>query len=132
LEIENCILMLQMNKRIGPLVEYIAESTTACLVTMVQGNLLVLTFSHLLIASQTGVVAGAVASVAIFLSRNNKRWIISLVLGIATAVIDYFIHPGMFGPIAMEAIVTGVAAAALSYLVGTTLRMARGKSVSAR
>ena len=119
--------MLQMKERIGPLVEYIAESTTACLVTMVQGNLLALTFSHLLIASQTGVVAGAVASVAIFLSRNNKRWIISLILGIATAVIDYFIHPGMFGPAALEAIVTGIGAAALSYLVGTTLRMTREK-----
>jgi hypothetical protein len=121
-----------MNKRFGPLVEYIAESTTACLVTMVQGNLLALTVSHLLIASQTGVVAAAVASVAIFLSRNNKRWLISLILGMATAVVDYFVHPGMFGPVAMEAIVTGIAAAALSYLVGTALRMARGKSITAR
>ena len=125
------MLMLQMNKRIGPLVEYVAESTTACLVTMVQGNVLALTFSHLLIASQTGIVAGTVASVAIFLSRNNKRWIISLVLGIATAVVDYFVHPGMFGPAAMEAIVTGITAAALSYLVVTILRMVRGKSVTA-
>ena len=123
--------MLQMNKRVVPLVEYIAESTTACLVTMVQGNFLALTFGHLLIASQTGVVAGAVASVAIFLSQSNKSWIISLLLGIATAVVDFFVHPGMFGPVAMEAIVTGIAAAALSYLVGTILRVARRKSVMA-
>lgn len=123
--------MLQMNKRVVPLVEYIAESTTACLVTMVQGNFLALTFGHLLIASQTGVVAGAVASVAIFLSHSNKSWIISLLLGIATAVVDFFVHPGMFGPVAMEAIVTGIAAAALSYLVGTILRVARRKSVMA-
>ena len=123
--------MLQMNKRVVPLVEYIAESTTACLVTMVQGNFLALTFGHLLIASQTGVVAGAVASVAIFLSHSDKRWNISLLLGIATAVADFFVHPGMFGPVAMEAIVTGIAAAALSYLVGKILRVARRKSVMA-
>jgi hypothetical protein len=123
--------MMQLNKRVVPLVEYIAESTTACLVTMVQGNLLALTFSHLLIASQTGIVAGTIASVAVFLGRNSKRWVVSLVLGTATAIVDYFVHPGMFGPVALEAIVTGVAAAALSYLVGTGVKFARAKLATA-
>lgn len=123
--------MMQLNKRVVPLVEYIAESTTACLVTMVQGNLLALTFSHLLIASQTGIVAGTVASVAVFLGRNNKRWVVSLALGTATAIVDYFVHPGMFGPVALEAIVTGVAAAVLSYLVGTGVKFARAKLATA-
>jgi len=125
------IPMMQINKRVAPLVEYIAESTTACLVTMVQGNLLALTFGHLLIASQTGVVAGAIASVTLFLSRSNKRWVVSLVLGIGTAVVDYFVHPGMFGSVATEAIVTGIAAAVLSYLVGTTIRFARERFATA-
>lgn len=123
--------MMQLNKRVVPLVEYIAESTTACLVTMVQGNLLALTFSHLLIASQTGIVAGTVASVAVFLGRNNKRWVVSLALGTATAIVDYFVHPGMFGPVALEAVVTGIAAAVLSYLVGTGVKFARAKSATA-
>ena len=118
---------MQLNRRVAPLVEYIAESTTACLVTMVQGNLLALTFSHLLIASQTGIVAGTIASVALFLGRNSKRWVVSLALGTATAVVDYFVHPGMFGPVALEAIVTGMAAAVLSYLVGTSVKIARAK-----
>lgn len=119
--------MMRLNGRVAPLVEYIAESTTACLVTMVQGNLLALTLSHLLIASQTGIVAGTIASVALFLGRNSKRWVVSLALGTATAVVDYFVHPGMFGPVALEAIVTGIAAAALSYLVGTSVKIARAK-----
>ena len=119
--------MMQLNRRVAPLVEYIAESTTACLVTMVQGNLLALTFSHLLIASQTGIVAGTIASVALFLGRNSKRWVVSLALGTATAVVDYFVHPGMFGPVALEAIVTGIAAAVLSYLAGTSVKIARAK-----
>ncbi len=124
--------MIRLKRRVAPLVEYVAESTTACLVTMVQGNLLALTFSHLLIASQTGVVAGAIASVAIILSRTNQRWIVSLVLGTGTAIVDFFVHPGMFGPVAMEAIVTGMAAAVLSYLVGTSFRLARAKSVTSK
>lgn len=123
--------MMQFNKRVAPLVEYVAESTTACLVTMVQGNLLALTFSHLLIASQTGIVAGTIASVALFLGRNSKRWVVSLALGTATAIVDYFVHPGMFGPVALEAIVTGIAAAVLSYLVGTSVKFARAKFATA-
>jgi len=119
--------MNQFKERVAPLVEYIAESTTACLVTMVQGNLLAFTFSHLLIASQTGVVAGVIASIAIFFSRSNKRWIVSMVLGTGTAVVDFYIHPGMFGSAATEAIVTGIAAGVLSYLVGVTFQMGRAK-----
>ena len=117
-----------MRKKLAPLIEGIAESTAACLVTMVQGNLLALTVGHLLIASQTGVVAGAIASIAILVARTRVRWIVSIVLGAATAVVDYFVHPGQCGPAAMEAVVTGLAAALLSYLVGTAVRLVRAKS----
>ena len=87
-------------RKIAPFVENIAEATTACLVTMVQGNLLALTLSHWLIASQTGVAAGVVASAVILVSRASTRWIISATLGIATAVVDFLVHPAQFGPIA--------------------------------
>lgn len=113
--------MSAMAKRFAPLIEYFAESTTACLVTMVQGNLLALTVSHLLIASQTGIIAGAITAVSIFFARAHRRWVVALVLGAITAVVDYFVHPGMFGPVALEALVTGIGAAVLSYLAGTTV-----------
>ena len=111
--------------KVAPFVENIAESTTACLVTMVQGNLLALTLSHWLIASQTGVVAGVVASAAILLSRVRRRWIVSAVLGVATAVVDFLVHPGQFGPVFLEAFVTGIGAALLSYGVGIAVRRIR-------
>ncbi len=117
-----------MNKKIAPFVEYFAESTTACLVTMAQGNLLALGLSHLLIASQTGVIAGVATSVGILVARTRKRWIISLVLGVATGVVDFFVHPGMFGTVATEAVVTGVGAAVISYLVGIAVQYIRAKS----
>ncbi len=118
-----------MNKKVVPFVENIAEATTACLVTMVQGNLLVLGLSHWIIASQTGIAAGSITAAAVLLSKTDKRWIISLLLGLVTAVVDYFVHPGMFGTVFTEAIVTGIGAAVLSYLAGTMIQaMRRGRA----
>lgn len=118
------------SKKVTPFVEYVAESTTACLVTMVQGNMLALTMGHLVIASQTGVIAGLLAGAGLLIANTDKRWLVSLVLGMVTAIVDYFVHPGMFGPVALEAIVTGVAAAVLSYLAGTMVKVFRGAAAT--
>ena len=120
-----------MNKKVAPFIEYATESTMACLVTMVQGNILALTVGHLLIASQTGLIAGAIASVGLFIARTDRRWIVALVLGMATGVVDYFVHPGMFGTLVTEAIVTGIGAAILSYLLGSVIARFRTKHKSA-
>ena len=114
-----------MKRKLSPFLENIAESTTACLVTMVQGNLLALSLTHWVIASRTGLIAGTVASAAILIARTRSRWVISAVLGAATTVVDYLVHPGQFGPIVMEAVVTGVGAALLSYFVGAAIGRAR-------
>ena len=65
--------MAESKKRIVAFVEYVSESTTACLVMMAQGNVLALTASHLLIASQTGVIAGFIASLAMLAARTRTR-----------------------------------------------------------
>ena len=117
-----------MKRKLAPLIEYFAESATACLVTMVQGNLLALGLSHLLIASQTGVAAGAIAYIGILVAKTGRRWMISIILGAATGIVDFFVHPGMFGTVATEAIVTGIGAAVISYLVGIAVQYVRAKS----
>jgi hypothetical protein len=114
-----------MKRKFTPIVENVAESTAACLVTMVQGNILAIGLGHWLVASQTGVVAGLVASAAIVATQTDKRWVISLLLGAITAVVDFFMHPGGFGPVFMEALVTGIGAAFLSYIVGSIYRYIR-------
>ena len=119
--------MIQENAKITTLSESIAESTTACLVMMVQGNMLALTLAHLAIASETGIIAGALTSIVVFAARTNMRWIISVVLGVVTAVVDFFVHPGQFGPAAAEALATGLAAGLLSYLVGMAIRGYRAR-----
>ena len=117
--------MSQTNPKLAPFIEYAAESTTACLVTMVQGNLLAVTISHLVIASQTGVIAGAIAAVALLFAKARNRKIVAIVLGAVTAVVDFFAHPAMFGPVAVEAIITGVGAGILSYLIGSIVNAIR-------
>jgi hypothetical protein len=114
-----------MSKKAAPLIECVSESTAACLVTMVQGNLFALTATHLLIASQTGLIAGTIATVGIFVSKTRNRRLISLGLGVTTGIVDFYVHPGMFGSVATEAIVTGLAAAILSHLVGAVIHLFR-------
>lgn len=111
-----------INKKLGTVLENVAESGAACLVTMVQGNVLALGLSHWLIASQTGLVAGTAAAAALTLARTDNRWIVAALLGVTTALVDYFMHPGSFGWAATEAMVTGAGAAALSLAVGAILR----------
>ena len=108
-----------MKQKIAPVVENVAESAAACLFTMAQGNILAIGLSHWLVASQTGVVAGVVTSAAMIAARTDKRWVVSLSLGAVTALVDFFMHPGSFGPEFMEALVTGAAAALLSWMAGS-------------
>lgn len=111
--------------RAGPVVENVTESATACLLTMVQGNVLALGLGHWIIASQTGVIAGVLATVALYASGGRGRWAVAGGLALTTAVVDYFVHPGAFGPVFAEALVTGVAAGGLSLLVGFVRRRRR-------
>jgi len=99
------------------LLEGVSESTAACLITMVQGNLLSLSLGHLIIASQTGVIAGLSTLLISLLARINHRWAMHALLGVSTGVVDFYVHPGSFGDVATEAIVTGFAAAMLSLLL---------------
>ena len=97
---------------------------------MVQGNVLVLTLGHWLIASQTGLIAGGLTAAALLFAKPEKRWVIAIVLGSVTAVVDYLVHPGMLQSAILEAIVTGVGAGLLSLAVGFALRFWRSRRVS--
>jgi hypothetical protein len=102
---------------------------------MVQGNILLLGLSHWLVASQTGIVASVLATIAVWLAKTTKPWVVSLVLGSFTAVVDFFVHRGMFGGVVTEAIVTGIATGLLSYLIGSEIaytRRRRGAEVASQ
>jgi len=116
-----------MKRRLAPFLENVTESGLACLFTMVQGNLLALGLGHWLVASRTGIFAGAAATAVILLIRKAPRLVIAIVLGVATGVVDYLVHPGSFGSVATEAVVTGLGAAGLSLLIGTLRRRRAGR-----
>lgn len=114
-----------MRENTRSLIEGVSESTAACLLAMVQGNILALTVHHLLIAAQTGVIAGSLALAVSLLTRLKNTWATPLLLGLCTAVVDYYVHPGSFGDVATEALVTGVVAGLLSYLIGVLVKFKR-------
>jgi hypothetical protein len=121
-----------MKSRIWPYVENVTEAGCACLITMVQGNLLALGVAHWIIASQTGLIAGAIAGTTILAAKLRRQWVISLTLGLVTATVDFYVHPGKFGTMAIaEAMVTGVGAASLSY-IASLLFMLRRKATNSR
>lgn len=122
---------MNVKEKLAPYIEYFTESTTACLVTMVQGNMLAIGVGHLLIASQTGIVAATIAYIALLFAKTGKRWLVAVVLGIVTGIVDFFVHPGMFGTVATEAVVTGLGAAVLSYLVGIAIQRFRDRKSTA-
>jgi O-antigen ligase len=70
---------------------------------------------------------GSCRIVALLLTQTRSRWVIAIVLGVATAIVDYFMHPGMIGPIFLEVIITGLGAAVLSFAVGALLKFHREK-----
>jgi len=117
-----------MKNKLTPYIDSVAEAPTACLVTMVQGNILALGLTHVVIASQTGIIAGTIAYIAILFAKTGKQWLVSIILGVATGIVDFFVHPGMFGTVATEAVVTGLGAAVMSYLVGIAVQRFRAKS----
>ena len=99
---------------------------------MVQGNLLALTFGHWLIASRTGLVAGTVATLALLLAGHRNRWIVAGLIAGATILADYLSHPSHFGGVVGEAIVTGLAAGALSLVVGWVWKGLRARMPARR
>ena len=114
-----------MNKSAKPFVEYASESTMACVVTMAQGNLLALTLGHLMVAFETGIIAGLITAISVYAAKTHARWMIAIILGVITGLVDFYVHPGTFGSFATEAIVTGIGAAVLSYLVGVLWPLAK-------
>lgn len=108
--------------KLKSLIEGASESTVACLITMVQGNVLSLTLGHLFIASQTGVVAGGITFAVNCFVFIRKYWFTPILLGTTTTVVDFYVHPGSFGPAIAEAIVTGVAAGLLSFCISYLIR----------
>jgi hypothetical protein len=97
-------------------VRRVSEATPSCLMMMVQGNVLALTFTHWLKALQTGAITGLLAVIVSFSGRKelqDNKFVIAGLTGFLTAIADYATHPSHFGGETTEALATGVAAGLL-------------------
>lgn len=97
--------------------EKFSQSWTACMLCMVQGDLTVLTWSHALTASKTGVLTG-IAYCITMLGNNQPKglWYPAWLTGVLTMVADIVVHPTHFGEHWVEAACTGLGAAALCFV----------------
>jgi hypothetical protein len=92
---------------------------------MLGGNVFAMTWTHWVIASRTGLASGALATVAVLVAGKRGRTFVAVALLLATIFGDYLAHPSHFlGPLA-EPFVTGIGAAALSFLIGKALEIRR-------
>lgn len=121
-----------MKIKLTPFAENMCESGLACLLTMVQGNVLSLGLWHWIVASQTGLLAGAIVGTTVIAAKLRQPFVVSLTLGAATTAADMLVHPATFVSSALpEAFITGVGAFLLSLLGSAALRRRRPPADSA-
>lgn len=98
-------------------------SGLACTFWMVQGRLATLTLEHWFIGLQTALFS---ATILLLISlqktiRFNGKFTKASQTTIVVALVDYFVHPGHFGGAGVEAIVTGITATGLIFLISITI-----------
>jgi len=93
---------------------------------MGQGSILfAMTGAHLLIAAQTGIIAGSMAFVIGWFAHLERYWAMPLLVGVCTALADFYVHPGSFGSFFTEELVTGLVAGLMSLVVALYWRFRR-------
>jgi len=102
----------------------IAKVTPACLMLMVQGNVLALTLGHWMTALKT---AGLVGLILVILSlsvrtkaiRDNAYSMAGLV-AVVTVIVDFNVHASHYAGITTESLMTGIATGLLWLVVSFT------------
>lgn len=97
--------------------ETFGQAWVACLLTMVQGDLTVLTLYHAQVAAKTGLLTAIAYFACSFFTHLDNKWANAKVVGILTFAADISIHPTHFGAVWTEAIVTGIGAGALAIIL---------------
>ena len=95
------------------------ESTPACLLVMVQGNIWLATIGHLQKALETGFITGIGVLILSFFTHRwlSNKYVVAAITGGICFIADLLAHPSHFGNFTSEAIVTGVVTAIISLLV---------------
>jgi hypothetical protein len=100
------------------------QAAPPCLLLMVQGNFSAIELKHWVIAVQTGVLTGIIAIAVSFCFRekdwHENKYVLAAITSICTAIADRITHPTHFGNDVSEALVTGMAAGLLCFVMAHT------------
>ena len=107
---------MSITNRKQELFQKLSAAWLSCLTMMVQGNLLAVSPSHILIAAKTAIGAMIVYGIASFWVKTMNPLSESALLATATSLVDLGIHPTHFGEWWTEAVATGIAAGLLNYI----------------
>ena len=104
----------QIKSRIQPGIERLAQIWVACFAVMVHAAPMEAKVAHAIVALKTSVLATVALIIASFIPKISAQgWQIWLV-GIATAVADWLVHPGALGGAGWtEGVATGLLAMVL-------------------
>jgi peptidoglycan/LPS O-acetylase OafA/YrhL len=113
-----------MKQKLAILGRNIAQSTTACLLAMTQGDLSTVTLDHWKIALATGTAVGLLALLFSFLPFDNieqSKWGVAAIAFVGTFVVDAINHGSHYNLFwGDEALLTATIAAGLSILTSYT------------
>lgn len=104
-------------KRLKKTAETFAQAWIACLLTMVQGDLTVLSLYHAKVAAETGTLTAIAYFACSFFAKMDNKWANATAVGLFTAVCDILVHPTHFGAAWTESVVTGIGAGALAIIL---------------
>ena len=90
-----------------------AQSFTACMIAMTQGDVGVITVQHFFTAGKVGIITATACVLASFIPRHT-RWVGLWLTGVFTAVADYVTHPSAMPGALTESLVTGAGAFVLA------------------
>ena len=106
--------MVRKLKKTG---ETFAQAWIACLLTMVQGDITVLSLYHAKVAAETGALTAVAYFMCSFFSSLDNKWANAMVVGFLTILADFIVHPTHFGSEWTEAVVTGLGAGTLAIIL---------------
>ena len=111
------MILQRVVRAVNSFPEKFGEAWVPCMVAMTQGDLSVVSWSHVVTAYHTGIRAAIAYSVCCLLLKKVTAVRSAILIGFFTFISDLVTHPTHFGPVWSEALVTGCGATAIALLV---------------
>ena len=117
-------LKTTITDKLGLFGQAMAKVTPACLMLMVQGNILALALMHWTTALKTAGIVGLLLVALSFSAKtkaiSDNKYSMAGMVALVTALVDFNMHPSNYAGYTTEALMTGIATGLLWLLVSFT------------